>query len=86
MYKVKDKNRAVVFVALTIIFSLALSYIPGGIKILWYEVKTVDFFMDIKPDSLLYETFETYQEEYPSGENGTEADADTGEGGENGIE
>lgn len=46
-------NRPLILILLAILFLIALSYIPGGIKILGYETKPVDLFIDIKPDSLL---------------------------------
>lgn len=46
-------NKPVLLVGLTIIFTLFLQLIPPGIKVLNYETKKFDLFMDIKPDSLL---------------------------------
>ncbi|MCK9210881.1 MAG: hypothetical protein M0P61_08615 [Ignavibacteriaceae bacterium] len=48
-----EKNRSVLLFSFTIIFTIMLSYIPTDTKILNYQLKKVDLFMDIVPDSLL---------------------------------
>lgn len=52
MFK-NERNRSVLVFSFTIIFTIALSYIPSDLKILNYQAKKVDLFMDIVPDSLL---------------------------------
>lgn len=47
------KNKPVLLIGATIIILILLSYIPSGTKILGYEIKPFDLFMDVKPDSLL---------------------------------
>ena len=53
MNKIKDITRPLILVGLTILFSILLSYIPKGTKIMDYKVKRTDMLMDIKPDSVL---------------------------------
>ena len=53
MNKLKDITRPLILVGLTILFSILLSYIPTGMKIMDYKVKHTDMLMDIKPDSVL---------------------------------
>ncbi|MCH8943033.1 MAG: hypothetical protein IIA48_11425 [Bacteroidetes bacterium] len=53
MNKLKDITRPLILVGLTILFSILLSYIPTGMKIMEYKVKRTDMLMDIKPDSVL---------------------------------
>ncbi|MFA6596433.1 MAG: hypothetical protein WCS69_01840 [Ignavibacteriaceae bacterium] len=48
-----ERNRSVLLFFFTIIFAIMLSYIPADTKILNYQPKKVDLFMDIVPDSLL---------------------------------
>lgn len=48
------KNHPALLLGITILFVLALSYIPEGTSLLGYKTKMVDLFIDIKPDSLLY--------------------------------
>ena len=50
---VNQKNKPVILIFLTIIFIIILSHFLNGVTILGYTVKSVDLFMDIKPDSLL---------------------------------
>ena len=49
----KQLNQPIILLALTIIFLIALSFLPSNMKIFGYTIKPVDLFMDIKPDSLL---------------------------------
>ena len=53
MNKLKDITRPLILVGLTILFSILLSYIHTGMKIMDYKVKHTDMLMDIKPDSVL---------------------------------
>lgn len=53
MNKIKDITRPLILVGLTILFSILLSYIPKGTKIMDYKVKRTDMLMDIKPDSII---------------------------------
>ena len=53
MNKLKDITRPLILVGLTILFSILLSYISTGMKIMDYKVKHTDMLMDIKPDSVL---------------------------------
>ncbi len=46
-------NNPVILIALTILFVIVLSYFLNGVTIFGYTVKSVDLFMDIKPDSLI---------------------------------
>ena len=48
-----DRNRGVILIGLTIIFTILLSYLPEDTRVFGYQFKPVDLFMDIKPDSLL---------------------------------
>lgn len=48
-----EKNSPLILLSLTIIFLLILSFLPKVTKIAGLDVKPVDLFMDIKPDSLL---------------------------------
>jgi len=48
-----ERNRSVLLFFFTIIFTIMLSYIPSDIKILNYQPKKIDLFMDVVPDSLL---------------------------------
>src|SRR5690606_11152788 len=48
-----NRNKPVLIIGLAILFFILLSLIPGGIKIGPFELKPVDLFIDIKPDSLL---------------------------------
>ncbi len=48
-----NRTRTVIIFGIAIILLIAASYIPGGIKIFGYQIKSVDMFIDIKPDSLL---------------------------------
>ncbi|MDP3150188.1 MAG: hypothetical protein Q8N83_13785 [Ignavibacteria bacterium] len=48
-----ERNRSVLVFSFTIIFTIILSYIPSDLKILNYQPKKVDLFMDVVPDSLL---------------------------------
>lgn len=52
MFK-NERNRSVLLFVFTIIFTIILSYIPTDTKVLNYQFKKVDLFMDIIPDSLL---------------------------------
>lgn len=53
MATIKAKNRPVILIGMAILFSFILSYIPEGVNILFFKTKSVSFFADIKPDSLL---------------------------------
>jgi len=53
MSEIHEKRRPVLVFVFTIIMLLALSYLPSDLKILGYDIKSVDLLMDIKPDSLL---------------------------------
>jgi len=46
-------NRPVLLIGLTIVFVLILAHFFNGVTIFGYQIKPVDLFMDIKPDSLL---------------------------------
>ncbi len=48
-----QRNKPLYLIGLTILFLIALSYLPSNIIIFGYSVKPVDLFMDVKPDSLL---------------------------------
>lgn len=48
-----QKNRPVLLITFTILFVIILSHLLGGVTIFGYQIKPVDLFMDIKPDSLL---------------------------------
>ncbi len=61
--KSNERNTPVLIFGLAIIFLLILSYIPGDTNILGYKTKPVDFFIDIKPDSLLIQNYENQQDE-----------------------
>jgi lysophospholipase L1-like esterase len=46
-------NKPVILIGLTIAFLIGFQFIPKGIKVLNYETKKFDLFMDIKSDSIL---------------------------------
>lgn len=48
-----ERNRSVLVFFFTIVFTIMLSYIPGDVRILNYQPKKIDLFMDVVPDSLL---------------------------------
>lgn len=48
-----ERNRSVLLFFFTIVFTIMLSYIPSDVKILNYQPKKIDLFMDVVPDSLL---------------------------------
>lgn len=49
-----NNNKPVLIFIFTFFILILLSFIPAGTKILFYETKSFDLFMDIKPDSLLF--------------------------------
>lgn len=49
----KRRNDPVLIFGIAIIILIVASYIPGDIEIFGYKIKSVDLFIDIKPDSLL---------------------------------
>ncbi len=53
MKKIKNITRPLILVGLTILFSVLLSLIPRGTKIINYKLKHTDMFLDIKPDSII---------------------------------
>ena len=57
------RNRSVLVFFFTIIFTIILSYIPSDLKVLNYQPKKIDLFMDVVPDSLL--DFSKNQNELP---------------------
>ncbi|GAB6281922.1 MAG: hypothetical protein STSR0008_06660 [Ignavibacterium sp.] len=46
-------NHPIIILFFTIIFLVLMSFIPKDLKILGYQIKPIDLFIDIKPDSLL---------------------------------
>lgn len=48
-----ERNRSVLLFSFTIMFTIMLSYIPSDTKVFNYQLKKIDLFMDIKPDSLM---------------------------------
>ena len=54
------RNRPVLLIGLAILFFLLLSLIPGGTKVGPVNLKQIDPFMDIKPDSLLSNSFNEF--------------------------
>ena len=61
--KSKERNAPILILGVAIIFLLVLSFIPGDTSILGYKTKPVDFFIDIKPDSLLTQNYENQLDE-----------------------
>lgn len=53
MNKNKNNSSPLILVGLTILFLIGLSFLPKDITVAGYDIKPVDLFMDIKPDSLL---------------------------------
>lgn len=53
MQKNESNSSPLLLVGFTILFLIGLSFLPKNITIMGYDVKPVDLFMDIKPDSLL---------------------------------
>jgi len=47
------KNQPIILFCFTILFLIMLSFIPKNLKIFGYQIKPIDLFIDIKPDSLL---------------------------------
>jgi hypothetical protein len=47
------KNRPVIIIGLGILFLIILSFIPGDFHLGPFYIKSIDLFMDVKPDSLL---------------------------------
>lgn len=52
-----EKSRAFMVIGFAIIFLMGISNLPEETKIFGYQIKPVDLFMDIKPDSLFYQDF-----------------------------
>lgn len=57
MQKKSEKNRPVLLFVITITLLILLSLLPSDFKIFGYDVKPVDLFMDVKPDSLMDYSF-----------------------------
>ncbi len=52
MPKENQKNKPLILIALTVVFVIVISHFINNVTIFGYTVKTIDLFMDIKPDSL----------------------------------
>lgn len=53
MFKIFKESSPVLLVGMTILLLIGFSFLPKNLTIFGIEVKPVDLFMDIKPDSLL---------------------------------
>lgn len=51
--EINQKNKPLILIFLTILIVIVLSFIPSGTKIFNYQLKNIDFFIDVKPDSII---------------------------------
>lgn len=52
-----QKNKPLILILFTILIVIVLSFIPSGTKIFDYQIKKIDFFIDVKPDSIIQNNF-----------------------------
>lgn len=51
--EINQKNKPLILIFLTILIVIVLSFTPSGTKIFNYQLKNIDFFIDVKPDSII---------------------------------